>query len=78
MNRNQRRKQRVNVDDLFYLEKIISIDEWHDEWHDAATAADDAATAADDTAAAAAERSPDAEDAAATKQNGATPAEPGP
>jgi hypothetical protein len=32
MNRNQRRKQRIDVADLFYLEKIISIDEWHDEW----------------------------------------------
>ena len=32
MNRNARRKQRVNVDDLLYIEEIISIDEWHDEW----------------------------------------------
>ena len=32
MNRNQRRKQRIDVADLFYLEKVISIDEWHDEW----------------------------------------------
>ncbi|ADO98010.1 hypothetical protein SSSM5_060 [Synechococcus phage S-SSM5] len=32
MNRAQRRKQRINVDDLLYIEEIISIDEWHEEW----------------------------------------------